>query len=131
MAHCGCTTEGAYLKTFVLTDIATGWVECLPLLYRSQHAVIESLNYARKVLPFPILGLDTDNGSEFINSELIAYCEREKITFTRGRAYKKNDQCFVEQKNGVVVRQLVGYDRFEGEMAYLQLRELYRADGSM
>lgn len=127
VAHCGCTTEGAYLNTFVLTDIATGWVECLPLLYRSQHAVVESLDYARKVLPFPVLGLDTDNGSEFINAELMAYCEREMITFTRGRAYKKNDQCFVEQKNGVVVRQLVGYDRFEGEMAYLQLRELYRA----
>jgi len=127
VAHCGSTTEGAYLNTFVLTDIATGWVECLPLLYRSQHTVIESLDYARKVLPFPVLGLDTDNGSEFINAELMAYCEREKITFTRGRAYKKNDQCFVEQKNGVVVRQLVGYDRFEGEMAYLQLRELYRA----
>jgi hypothetical protein len=127
VAHCGCSTEGSYLHTLVLTDIATGWVECLPLLCRSQHAVIENLDHARKVLPFPILGLDTDNGSEFLNAELLAYCEREKITFTRGRAYKKNDQCFVEQKNGVVVRQLVGYDRFEGEKAYFQLRELYRA----
>jgi hypothetical protein len=111
----------------VLTDIATGWVECLPLLFRSRHAVIECLDYVRKILPFPFLGLDTDNGSEFINADLLAYCEREKITFTRGRAYKKNDQCYVEQKNGVVVRQLVGYDRFEGEAAYLQLKELYRA----
>jgi len=127
VAHCGHSTEGSYLNTFVLTDIATGWVECLPLLYRSRQTVIESLDYVRKVLPFPLLGLDTDNGSEFINVDLLAYCSREKITFTRGRAYKKNDQCFVEQKNGVVVRQLVGYDRFEGEMAYLQLRELYRA----
>lgn len=127
VAHCGSRTDGAYLNTFVLTDIATGWVECLPLLFRSRHAVIESLDYVRKVLPFPLLGLDTDNGSEFINADLLAYCEREKITFTRGRAYKKNDQCYVEQKNGVVVRQLVGYDRFEGEAAYLQLRELYSA----
>ena len=72
--------------------------------------------------PFPIY-----YGSEFINAELIGYCEREKITFTRGRAYKKNDQCYVEQKNGAVVRQLVGYDRFEGQWAYKQLTELYRA----
>ena len=127
VAHCGHSTDGAYLNTFVLTDIATGWVECVPLLFRSRHAVIECLDYVRKILPFPFLGLDTDNGSEFINADLLAYCEREKITFTRGRAYKKNDQCYVEQKNGVVVRQLVGYDRFEGEGAYLQLRELYRA----
>lgn len=127
VAHCGCSTEGAYLNTLVLTDIATGWVECLPLLFRSQHTVIASIDSARSVLPFPMLGLDTDNGSEFLNAELLAYCKREQITFTRGRAYKKNDQCFVEQKNGVVVRQLVGYDRFEGEQAWRQLGELYRA----
>jgi hypothetical protein len=71
--------------------------------------------------------LDTDNGTEFLNSDLLAYCERERITFTRGWVAKKNDQCFVEQKNEVIVRQLVGYDRFEGEHAYQQLAELYRA----
>ena len=126
VAHCGRSVEGAFLHTLVLTDIATAWVECLPLRYRSQHAVIQALEQARRLLPFPLLGLDTDNGSEFLNAEVLAYCEREKITFTRGRAYKKNDQCFVEQKNGAVVRQLVGYDRFEGERAYRQLAELYR-----
>ena len=126
VAHCGRSVEGAFLHTLVLTDIATAWVECLPLRYRSQHAVIQALDQARRLLPFPMLGLDTDNGSEFLNAEVLAYCEREKITFTRGRAYKKNDQCFVEQKNGAVVRQLVGYDRFEGERAYRQLAELYR-----
>jgi hypothetical protein len=126
VAHCGRSAEGAFLHTLVLTDIATAWVECLPLRYRSQHAVIQALDQARRLLPFPLLGLDTDNGSEFLNAEVLAYCEREKITFTRGRAYKKNDQCFVEQKNGAVVRQLVGYDRFAGERAYRQLAELYR-----
>lgn len=126
VAHCGRSVEGAFLHTLVLTDIVTAWVECLPLRYRSQHAVIQALDRARRLLPFPVLGLDTDNGSEFLNAEVLAYCEREKITFTRGRAYKKNDQCFVEQKNGAVVRQLVGYDRFEGEKAYRQLAELYR-----
>lgn len=105
-----------------------GWVECVALLHRSQHAVIEGIETARKLLPFPILGFDTDNGSEFLYGELIAYCEREGITFTRGRAYKKNDQCFVEQKNGAVVRHLVGYDRFEGQKAWnTQLKEIYRA----
>ena len=89
--------------------------------------MIDALDRARQLLPMPLLGLDTDNGSEFLNLELLAYCEREHITFTRGRVAKKNDQCYVEQKNGAIVRQLVGYGRFEGEHAYRQLAELYRA----
>lgn len=127
VAHCGWSMGGSFLYTLTLTDIATAWTECLPLLYRSQEAVIHSLDQARSLIPFPILGLDCDNGSEFLNAELIAYCERERITFTRGRAYRKNDQCYVEQKNGAVVRQFVGYDRLEGLLAYKQLLELYRA----
>lgn len=127
VAHCGWNTEGPFLHTLVLTDVATGWVECLPLLHRSGQAVTNALDRARRLLPFPIIGLDTDNGSEFINSDLVSYCDRNQITFTRGRAYKKNDQCFVEQKNGAVVRQLIGYDRYEGHRAYRQLTELYRA----
>jgi hypothetical protein len=127
VAHCGTRAEGSYLYTLVLTDVATGWTECLPLLHRSQEAVLQALDIARRLLPFPLLGLDTDNGSEFLNQEVLTYCEREHITFTRGRAYKKNDQCYVEQKNGSIVRALVGYDRFEGESAYRQLAELYRA----
>ena len=89
--------------------------------------MIEGLKRLRQLLPFPLLGFDTDNGGEFINYAMLAYCEREQITFTRGRVAKKNDQCFVEQKNGSIVRQLVGYDRYEGEVAYRQLAELYRA----
>ncbi len=127
VAHCGDRPDGAFLSTLVLTDVATGWVECQALLYRSQDQVLQGLNRARRLMPFSLLGLDTDNGSEFINTDLIAYCEEEQISFTRGRAYQKNDQCFVEQKNGVVVRQFVGYDRYEGEHAYRQLVELYRA----
>jgi hypothetical protein len=111
----------------VLTDVATGWTECLALLHRSQHTVIQALDRARILLPMPLLGLDTDNGGEFLNTDLLEYCEREEIIFTRGRVAKKNDQCFVEQKNGSIVRQLVGYDRFEGAAAYRQLSELYRA----
>ena len=92
VAHCGWSMEGEFLHTLVLTDIATGWVECMALPYRSGSAVVHALDKAQQLIPFPILGIDTDNGSEFINADLIRYCEKEKITFTRGRAYKKNDQ---------------------------------------
>jgi len=127
VAHCGGDTSGAFLYTLVLTDVATGWTECVALLHRSQDAVTHGLDQVRRLLPMPLLGIDTDNGSEFINQHVIAYCARETITFTRSRAYTKNDQCFVEQKNGSIVRQVVGYDRFAGERASRQLAELYRA----
>ncbi len=127
VAHRGGNPAGAFPHTRTLTDVATAWTECLPLPHRSQFAVVEALDRARQLLPFPLLGLDTDNGVAFLNAELLAYCAREQITFTRGRTAKKNDQCFVEQKNGSVVRALVGYDRFAGELAYRPLTELYRA----
>jgi hypothetical protein len=88
---------------------------------------VAAIQRARTLFPFPILGIDTDNGGEFINEVLIAYCEQEQISFTRGRPPLKNDQCFVEQKNGAIVRQVGGYDRLVGEHAYRQLTELYRA----
>jgi Integrase core domain len=127
VAHCGTHADGSFLYTLTLTDIPTGWTECLPLLNKSQEMVIAALKRAQQLLPFPILGIDTDNGSEFINVELLTFCEQEQITFTRGRPRKSNDQCYVEQKNGQIVRQVVGYDRFVGELAYRQLTELYRA----
>jgi hypothetical protein len=127
VTHCGTDIEGGYLYTLTLTDVATWWTECLPLLYRSQETVLAALQQARLLFPFPILGIDTDSGGEFINEAVIAYCEQAHITFTRGRPYVKNDQCFVEQKNGAIVRQVVGYDRLVGERAYRQLTELYRA----
>ena len=127
VAHCGTDIEGGYLYTLTLTDVATGWTECLPLLYRSQETVLAALQQACLLFPFPILGIDTDSGGEFLNEEVVAYCEQAHITFTRRRPYLKNDQCFVEQKNGAIVRQVVGYDRLVGEQAYRQLTELYRA----
>jgi len=127
VAHCGTRAEGPYLSSLVLTDVATGWTECLPLLRHGYDDVLRALDQVRGLLPFPLRGLDTDNGGEFLNFPLLEYCERAEITFTRGRAYRKNDQCDVEQKNGSIVRQIVGYDRFEGELAYHQLAELYRA----
>ena len=126
VAHCGSRIEGSFLSTLTLTDIATGWTECLPLRSKNTEAVLSALQQARACFPFPILGLDTDNGCEFINEQLLTYCEAEQITFTRGREGLKNDQCFVEQKNGAIVRQVVGYDRLEGERAYRQLGEVYQ-----
>lgn len=127
VAHCGSSVEGMFLWSLVFTDVATGWTECLALRHRSQDAVIDALERVQQLLPVKLLGFDTDNGAEFLNYEVLAYCEQKEITFTRGRPYKKNDQCFVEQKNGSIVRQIVGYDRFDGEVAYRQLSELYRA----
>jgi hypothetical protein len=126
VAHCGMSNEGCYLFTLTLTDIATGWTECLPLLNKSQVLVLEAVKQARALFPFPILGIDTDCGSEFINEAFVAYCEQEHLTFTRGRPKVKSDQCFIEQKNGHIVRQVVGYDRLEGMRAYQQLKELYQ-----
>ncbi len=113
VAHCGQTTEGTYLNTLTATDLATGWTECLALPNKTQFAVSQAIGELRKNLPFPLLGLDSDNGSEFINDTLYRYCLSEQITFTRSRPYQKNDQAHVEQKNWSVVRHTVGYDRLE------------------
>ena len=125
VAHCGETTEGSFLHTLVLVDVATGWTECLALLRRSEADVIGALNSVRQRLPVALLGLDTDNGSEFINYEMLRYCQRERITFTRSRVNKRNDQAYVEEKNGSVVRRLIGYDRYEGVDAWRALMQLY------
>jgi uncharacterized protein YueI len=106
-------------------DLSTGWIECLPVLHRSQQAVFEAIQTMRTYLPFLLLGLDSDNGGEVINDLLYQYCLSEKITFTRSRPYQKNDQAHVEQKNWSVVRRLIGYDRFETEEEYLLLQSIY------
>jgi site-specific recombinase XerD len=126
VAHCGDHLDGRFLYTLTLTDLATGWTECLPLLEKSANAVLAALAQARTLLPFPLLGIDTDSGAEFLNAEVIAYCEQEQLTFTRGRPGIKNDQCHVEQKNGAVVRRVVGCVRLVGVQAYQQLREVYQ-----
>lgn len=113
VAHCGLSTEGVYLNTLTATDLATGWTECLALPNKTQFAVSQAIGVLRQNLPFPLLGLDSDNGSEFINDTLYRYCLSEQITFTRSRPYQKNDQAHVEQKNWSVVRHTVGYDRLE------------------
>ena len=125
VAHCGETTEGQYVNTLTCTDISTGWTECLPVLPRNKHTVFEAIKTMRTRLPFDLLGLDSDNGSEFINELLFQYCQYQKITFTRSRPYKKNDQAHVEQKNWSIVRRLIGYDRFETQAQYNLLQSIY------
>ena len=125
VAHCGDSTEGFYLNTLSAVDVESGWTECLPVWGKGQERVGSAIHKMRKRLPFPLLGLDSDNGSEFINQHLFSYCSREKITFTRSRAYKKNDSCHVEQKNGNIVRRLVGYDRYTSKAAYQCLERVY------
>lgn len=98
-AHCGETTAGTYLNTLNATDLATGWTECLALPNKSQTATFQAIKNLQAKLPFPLLGLDSDNGSEFINDMLYRYCLEYQITFTRCRPYHKNDQAHVEQKN--------------------------------
>ena len=114
VAHCGDDPSGYFLHTLTMTDVATGWIELAALLFRDQETTLNAIERLRSQLPFDLLGLDTDNGSEFINYLLFDYCDDETITFTRSRPYKKNDQCHVEEKNGSIVRKFVGYDRFEG-----------------
>ncbi len=125
VAHCGESTEGFYLHTLNTVDIATGWVECEPVWGKGQQRVGGAVHHIRQRLPFSMLGLDSDNGSEFINHHLWAYCQRNKINFTRSRPYKKNDSAHIEQKNWTVVRRLVGYDRYSSEPAFNVLRRLY------
>jgi len=125
VAHCGSTTEGIYLNTLTGTDLATGWTECRAIANKTQSAVSQAIVEMRHDLPFPLLGLDSDNGSEFINDTLYRYCLAELITFTRSRPYEKNDQAHVEQKNWTVVRHTVGYDRLETPEELALLGSIY------
>ena len=125
VAHCGGNTNGQFLNTLTLVDICTGWLEVMPLLRKSAQDVIGGLRVADDLLPFRLQGLDTDCGSEFINYDVLDYCEDNCITFTRARTHRKNDQAHVEEKNGSVVRRLVGYDRYEGSKAWEALAQLY------
>jgi hypothetical protein len=127
VAHSGPTAKGSFVQTLTLTDIAIGWTECAPVLVREQKLLTEVLGEMRKLLPFPLLGFDTDNDSVFMNETVRDYCATAGVAFTRCRPYRKNDQAWVEQKNGAVVRHMVGYRRYEGLEAAAELARLYRA----
>jgi hypothetical protein len=125
VAHSGTSSSGSFAQTMVLTDIATGWTECIPVRTRDSGNVIMAIKQARSRFPFPLLGVDFDNDSAFMNALVVSWCRSENLEVTRSRAYRKNDQAHVEQKNGAIVRRLVGYGRFVGMDATAALERLY------
>lgn len=124
--HCGMTTEGFYLTSLVGVDIVTGWSECVAVRGKGQHRVGAALEQLRRRLPFALLGIHSDNGSEFINQHMYDYCLRERIAFSHSRPYHKNDQPRVEQRNGSLVRQIIGYERYSSHAALAQLNLIYQ-----
>jgi len=125
--HCGTSETGDFCLTLNATDVFSGWIEIRPTLNKANKWVFEALEDIHGSLPFPLLGLDSDNGSEFINAAFLKWCQKEHIQFTRTRAYRKNDNCFVEQKNNSCVRNFVGYDRFSDFAHRDALAAVYRS----
>jgi len=127
VAHGGTSVAGSFIQTLTMVDVATGWTECLALVTREGSLVVEAIKRAQSLFPWIILGADFDNDSAFMNDIVVPWCRAQKIEVTRSRAYKKNDQAFVEQKNGAVVRRLMGYGRFDGIETARVMARLYAA----
>jgi hypothetical protein len=124
--HCGQATEGQYLHTLTATDVASGWIELRSLLNNAHRWTFQALSNIKSSVLLPVLEFHSDNGSEFINNATEIWCKDNNIPFTRSRDHKKNDNCFVEQKNGAVVREYAGYDRLEGIQEQALLAEVYQ-----
>ena len=127
VGHDGGNASGEFAQTLDITDVASGWTETQAVPTKAQMHVLRALQEIRSRLPFPLYGVDSDNGSEFINDQLARYCRDENLTFTRSRPCRKNDTCFVEQKNWSVVRRTVGYARYDSPEAVALLNTLYRS----
>ena len=127
VAHGGGVVSGAFIHSLVVTDVSSGWTEAVPLLAREQSLVVEGLEAISRVFPVPIRGIDSDNDSVFINETLVRYCADMGIEFTHSRACRKNDQAWIEQKNGSVIRRFVGHERHSGAVAGQVLAHLYGA----
>lgn len=125
VGHEGGDPRGEFCQTLTLTDVASGWTEVRALRNKAQRWVHEAMQDLTHTLPFPLLGVDSDNGSEFINNNLFTWCVDHEVTFTRSRPWRKNDNCFVEQKNWAVVRRAAGYLRYDTPEELTTLRELY------
>ena len=127
VAHGGTSVAGSFIQTLTMVDVATGWTECLPLVRRDGNLVVEAIKRAQSLFPWLLRGVDFDNDSAFMNEVVVPWCRDQKLEVTRSRAYKKNDQAFVEQKNGAVVRRLIGYGRFDGVETACVMARLYAA----
>jgi hypothetical protein len=125
VGHEGGNPRGDFCFTLTATDVATQWTYVWGIRNKAQKWTVEALDYIINLLPFPVLGIDCDNGSEFINAHLARYCEKNSITFTRSRPYKKNDGCYVEQKNDIIVRRTAGYLRYDTEEELKVLNHMY------
>jgi len=125
VAHCGNTTAGEFICSLNVTDIKSGWTECRAIQNKARVHTFDAFVNIRKVLPFPLLGIDSDNGSEFINHHMKTYCDSENLVFTRSRPNTSNDGCHVEQKNWSVIRQTIGYARFEDPYALPVFNRIY------
>ena len=125
VAHCGGTLTGSFIHSLVMTDVASGWTEATPLLFREQSLVVEGLLVLQGRIPIPLLGINSDNDSAFINESVVAFCDEQKVVFTRSRPYRKNDQAWIEQKNGAVIRRFVGHARHSGSVAGQTLANLF------
>lgn len=125
VGHCGGTGRGEFLYTLNMTDVFSGWIALGVMKGRGERGTLDAVKSASKQIPFRVRGIDSDNDSGFINYHMEKYCREEKITFTRCRPYRKNDQCHVEQKNWSVVRQFIGYRRFETDEQLALLQKIY------
>jgi hypothetical protein len=125
VAHCGGNTSGNFINTLQFVDIKTTWTERKAVMGKSQDRVFKAIKNIREILPFDLKGMDSDNGSEFINHQLYKYCEDEKIEFTRSRPYMKKDNAHIEQKNFPLVRKILGYGRFDTEQQLHLINDLY------
>jgi hypothetical protein len=125
VAHAGDRADGEFLHSLNVTDIHTTWVETRAVLGKGQLRVQAALDDIRRALPFRLRGIDSDNGSEFINGQLRRYCRRRHIQFTRGRPYKKDDNAHIEQKNWTHVRKVLGYVRYDSEPALAAINAVY------
>ncbi len=127
VSHGGTSMQGVFLWSLVATDVCSGWTEAVALVAREQSLVVEGLEVLRRQFPVPVKGIDSDNDSAFINETLLSYCQQQQWEFTRSRAYHKNDQAWIEQKNGAVVRRFVGYERHSGILAGQCLARLFQS----
>jgi hypothetical protein len=131
VGHEGGNAIGDHCYTLTVTDIATGWTENRSVQNKAEKWVLAALVDIQKAMPFPLLGVDSDNGSEFINWHLLKWCEKEKLTFTRSRPGNSNDGAHVEQKNWAVVRTIVGYLRYDTTPELLLLNRIWKLQSLM